>query len=1120
MTTGKGRSMSIRPQRLEVPSCKARRKSFSGQPLKNSPKPHKTSQKTEDHKGSSVSVVVRTRAFLAHEVEAGETFPFTISGETEIVIPKKWDGKTRMTFDRVFGPNSSQENVYDKISPLVTCVLKGYSGTILAYGQTNSGKTYTMTGSKQKPGILGRVIHQFFEHQKDDERQIVDESVVKQHLIHVCMLEVYNERVRDLLRKSGDKFVEVREHPDHGFFVKGLTKQIVTNEQHALNILVEALKCRTVAKTAHNDASSRSHLLFTVCMEISTVIKICGKPNKTVLVSKMNLVDLAGSECLTDTVSKEMETESKNINKSLTCLTVVINKLASAEGHVPYRNSKLTMLLRDSLGGNSQTLMIATLSPCLNNLNESRNTLRYAQRTKMIKNKPNIKRNPKDAILQQLSEEVVALKKQLADQEAQLFSFVIGSKPLRRFSQGVHSSNSLNNRASFIQLQLDLRQKMREGKSPAPLSDQNVKERQRMSATTIAKMEQRRSLPSQAVSESKTTKKEFDRRRTVSAVVIQRQIKKHLRNTDKKPKMKPISEGSKSNSSRRKGVSIEELGKKGMKKEISVWMRNNINNTDRRPSPKSSLKRTFKQPAIPKQKREKRRTESAIVIQQQIRKHLSRRKTMRVRVRRQQRPRRDKDTRRTRLWWSSTSNRQSMTEEESKMEVISEVSKLSVNSDDFLLQVQNDEVIRKKIDDWMTKLRAGAKSMEVEMKKTAKQSFNQLKTENVTLDKETETQKRCAEQLKEIIKSLRREAQTQAVDTVIHKQEIRRLKSDVRNELLEVVATKQAAKLHEREAEALGQEVNKHHEKSEKLRREIEGIAAESISRLKLDVRRQKFEAGTRTTQVDNLLDEVQRLHEEAEVQKIDAANPQQVIALKQEVEKYRKQLKDSQQKSDQETILAQVVAAQEEKLDKLKSDAIKQSKKLKEASNLKIESLNLKRKLVLCKVEAETQNRKNMKLREKNTRLAEKLNEDINLLTRSGKVSLSSVAPSISKSVDTQAGDEALSRDRVPGITQTPTSVVEMEQNIAIDVSEDEQKCEDKELARRESVAAMFDELKEARQQKVDFVLKSAMEFQRQNDIIRSLYANIDNLHQQMSPKPSRWSVVRPFKDTREKKL
>jgi len=432
---------------------------------------------------TAVSVFVRIRAMLATEQKEQEAPTFRVTGNDEIDYPKtlyqtprgddrkKNEGRARMTFDWVFKPEASQDAVYTQIRPLIAEVLRGYNGTVLAYGQTNSGKTYTMTGTEENPGILRRMFEQFFEHQRTDLEE-TENDVDKEYLTHVCVLEVYNERIRDLLNKSDDKYVEVREHPDHGFFVKGLTKKIVTNQEHGINTLKASLKERTVAKTSRNDASSRSHLIITISMEKSTSIQTDGKKDNVVLVSKMNLVDLAGSECLSqDNISQSLMKETKNINTSLTCLASVIKKLALTETYIPYRDSKLTMLLRDSLGGNSKTLMMATLSPCLANLAESIQTLRYARRTKMIKNKPKITENPRDALLKQLSQEVVLLKRQLAAQDAQLFSVFLGNSSPRfgggftpRGIRRLSCSGSLNEGdQNLLRFQLDLRQKMREG---------------------------------------------------------------------------------------------------------------------------------------------------------------------------------------------------------------------------------------------------------------------------------------------------------------------------------------------------------------------------------------------------------------------------------------------------------------------------------------------------------------------------------------------------------------------------------------------------------------------------------------------------------------------------------
>lgn len=314
------------------------------------------------------------------------------------------------TYDAVFDENTSQMDIYvQTASPIIEQVLKGYNGTIFAYGQTGTGKTYTMAGSNTAPELRGIIPNSFahiFSHiasAKDDEK----------FLVCVTYLEIYNEEVRDLLGNNPHQSLEVKERPDIGVFVKDLTGYVVHNADELEKIMSVGNKNRHIGATAMNIESSRSHAIFSITVESSK--RLGGKMR--VNMGKLHLVDLAGSERQSKTQATGTRLkEATKINQSLSVLGNVISALVDDKSiHIPYRNSKLTRLLQDSLGGNSKTLMIATVSPAETNYVETISTLRYANRAKNIENKTHMNSEPSDALLTRFQQEIDQLKKQLED---------------------------------------------------------------------------------------------------------------------------------------------------------------------------------------------------------------------------------------------------------------------------------------------------------------------------------------------------------------------------------------------------------------------------------------------------------------------------------------------------------------------------------------------------------------------------------------------------------------------------------------------------------------------------------------------------------------------------------
>ncbi|VDM09280.1 unnamed protein product [Wuchereria bancrofti] len=325
------------------------------------------------------------------------------------------------TFDSVFDPTTSQEIIYDECAaPLLEKIFDGYNCTILAYGQTGSGKTYTMgteetvntfgfffllyvdkiTASSEGRGIISRLVDGIFKQIGTSER----------HRVTASMLEIYEEKVIDLLCISRE-CLQIRESKGV-VFVQGLSVHPVSCLEDAMKLLQKGCQLRSRGETAMNDKSSRSHAIFTLCIEGNE------SAESTVFKAKLHLVDLAGSERLKKTQAEgERMREGIKINEGLLALGNVIASLTdqNASGrHIPYRVTKITRLLQDSLGGNSYTVMIACISPADTNADETLSTLRYADRAKRIKNKPTVNADPNMVLIQGLRDELANVKHELA----------------------------------------------------------------------------------------------------------------------------------------------------------------------------------------------------------------------------------------------------------------------------------------------------------------------------------------------------------------------------------------------------------------------------------------------------------------------------------------------------------------------------------------------------------------------------------------------------------------------------------------------------------------------------------------------------------------------------------
>uniref|UniRef100_A0A671TYX8 Kinesin-like protein n=1 Tax=Sparus aurata TaxID=8175 RepID=A0A671TYX8_SPAAU len=321
---------------------------------------------------SQSSVMCRFRPLNDAERSRGDKFIPKFNGEDTVVVGKPY------VFDRVLPPNSEQVQVYDTCArQIVKDVLGGYNGTIFAYGQTSSGKTHTMEGNLHDPqlmGIIPRISRDIFDHIYS-----MDENL--EFHIKVSYFEIYLDKIRDLLDVSKTNLA-VHEDKNRVPFVKGCTERFVSSPDEVMDVIDEGKANRHVAVTNMNEHSSRSHSIFLINIKQENV------ETETKLSGKLYLVDLAGSEKVSKTGAEgAVLDEAKNINKSLSALGNVIAALSEGtKTHVPYRDSKMTRILQDSLGGNCRTTIIICCSPSVYNEAETKSTLMFGQRAKTIKN--------------------------------------------------------------------------------------------------------------------------------------------------------------------------------------------------------------------------------------------------------------------------------------------------------------------------------------------------------------------------------------------------------------------------------------------------------------------------------------------------------------------------------------------------------------------------------------------------------------------------------------------------------------------------------------------------------------------------------------------------------------
>jgi kinesin family member 5 len=367
----------------------------------------------EDNDIGKVIVVCRFRPLNEKEQSQSKSLCVEFSEDNKSVnVNSQYENgeDLNFTFDHVFSPSGTQQEVYEiAAKPIIEAVFQGFNGTVLTYGQTSSGKTYTMTGYNNNDlGIIPRLISDLF-------NIIGSSSKTIEYTIKISYCEIYLEKIKDLIEPTNNN-LKIQEDKIRGVHIPELTETCVINDKEVLELIKIGTSNREISYTNMNATSSRSHSIFIISVTQNDT-KDCSAKS-----SKLYLVDLAGSEKVgkTGAAGKRLE-EAKNINKSLTTLGQVITSLTDSKStHIPYRDSKLTRVLQDSLGGNAKTTLILTCSPSPWNESETISTLRFGIRAKAIKNKPKIN---KEYTVNELKIMLYAAKEEIKKKDKVIESF-------------------------------------------------------------------------------------------------------------------------------------------------------------------------------------------------------------------------------------------------------------------------------------------------------------------------------------------------------------------------------------------------------------------------------------------------------------------------------------------------------------------------------------------------------------------------------------------------------------------------------------------------------------------------------------------------------------------------
>ncbi|KAG4160532.1 hypothetical protein ERO13_D01G003701v2 [Gossypium hirsutum] len=320
--------------------------------------------------GDSISVTIRFRPLNEREFHRGDEIAWY--ADEDNIVRNEYNPATAYAFDKVFGPQATSQEVYEVAAkPIVKAAMEGVNGTVFAYGVTSSGKTHTMHGDQNAPGIIPLAIKDVF--------SIIQDTPGREFLLRVSYLEIYNEVINDLLDPTGQN-LRVREDAQ-GTYIEGVKEEVVLSPGHALSFIAAGEEHRHVGSNNFNLFSSRSHTIFTLMIESSAR----GDEYDGVIFSQLNLIDLAGSESSKTDTTGIRRKEGSYINKSLLTLGTVIGKLSEGKAcHVPYRDSKLTRLLQSSLSGHGLVSLICTVTPASSNMEETHNTLKFASRAKRV----------------------------------------------------------------------------------------------------------------------------------------------------------------------------------------------------------------------------------------------------------------------------------------------------------------------------------------------------------------------------------------------------------------------------------------------------------------------------------------------------------------------------------------------------------------------------------------------------------------------------------------------------------------------------------------------------------------------------------------------------------------
>ena len=485
--TNNAKNINNRGHSLKTNSSENRIKSNNMKRVKSIPKINninnisnkneETKSFIEDMKNGSFNILVcvRSRPLSYQEKQLSSYETIKIMDKMVILTdPIEYNGPSSIfknrnkdqtyAFDYAFDKFTTQKTVFDKSTKfLIDGVVNGYNATVFAYGATGAGKTYTMLGTDSNPGIMVLTLEELFNK--------VNSFADREYKLKFWLLEIYNENIRDLLKfyknennknaleNTSNEYLDLREDPEKGIIVSNITEISVNNSNDMLKILKRGNRNRTQESTGANETSSRSHAILQVSIEYKE--KNTGIDYQ-IKFSKLSLIDLAGSERAAATNNKGIRLiEGANINRSLLTLGNCINALCDAnlkgkKVHIPYRDSKLTRLLKDSLGGNARTVMIANVSPSINTFDDTYNTLKYANRAKNIKT--SVTRNVLNAqyhinnyenIINALKEENARLKNELflREENNTLFNnhnFGIGNNNLRTLFTEENKSNNIN----------------------------------------------------------------------------------------------------------------------------------------------------------------------------------------------------------------------------------------------------------------------------------------------------------------------------------------------------------------------------------------------------------------------------------------------------------------------------------------------------------------------------------------------------------------------------------------------------------------------------------------------------------------------------------------------------